>query len=242
MLKKKYKLKPHFTAFTVIFLVAMAALIVADLLTKHFEEKYDWSKVIIPGVIEISHDIKNQGCAFSFLNNSPAVGQPLLITATLILLVLMVVAFICMPDRMVIMKTAVTLIISGAVGNLVDRFIYLTENIIPNIDIMEGGVRDWFGLWMFGGMTYCNLADFWIVIGVFLAVLDLMFLNEWAIFPLTEKAKAAQAERRAQEEAEAAKNNSDSEPPALPDNGGDGIQNTGFEPPENGSGDGKDLK
>ena len=53
-------------------------------------------------------------------------------------------------------------------------------------------------------MTYCNLADFWIVIGVALAVVDLMFLNEWAVIPLTKKAKAAQAARKAQEEAEKA--------------------------------------
>lgn len=204
MFNKKFKLKPQFGVLTIILLIAIAVLIAADLLTKHFEEKYDWSLVIIRGFIEISHDIKNQGCAFSFLNNSPAVGQPLLITATLVMLVFMIAAFIFMPNKMAVLKIAVSLIIAGAVGNLVDRFIYLFENIIPNTDIMGGGVRDWFGLWMFGGMTYCNLADFWIVIGVALAVVDLMFLNEWAVIPLTKKAKAAQAARKAQEEAEKA--------------------------------------
>ena len=104
MFNKKLKLKPQFGVLTIILLIAIAVLIAADLLTKHFEEKYDWSLVIIRGFIEISHDIKNQGCAFSFLNNSPAVGQPLLITATLVMLVFMIAAFIFMPNKMAVLK------------------------------------------------------------------------------------------------------------------------------------------
>ncbi len=132
-----------------------------------------------------------RSCAFSFLNNNPQIGQPILITLTFILLALLIFAFICLPERFTVLKTAIAIVIAGAIGNLVDRIAFFY-------------VRDWFGLWMFGGMTFCNFADFWIVIGVALAVIDLMFLNEWAVFPLTKKAKAAQAERKAQEEAEKA--------------------------------------
>ena len=68
-------------------------------------------------------------------------------------------------------------------------------------------VRDWFGLWMFGSIAFCNLADFWIVIGAILAVLDLMFLNDWAVFPLTKRAKAAQQARKEEEDKENAQRN-----------------------------------
>ena len=50
--------------------------------------------------------------------------------------------------------------------------------------------------------SFCNFADFWIVLGVVLAVVDMLFLNEWAVFPLTKKAKAAQKAREQAEKAE----------------------------------------
>ncbi len=96
-----------------------------------------------------------------------------------------------MPNRFVVLKVAVSLIISGAIGNLVDRLAFRF-------------VRDWFGLNMFGNIAYCNFADFWIVIGAIIAVIDLLFLNEWAVFPLTQKAKAAQQAKKEEEAAKAA--------------------------------------
>ena len=98
-----------------------------------------------------------------------------------------------MPNRFIILKVAVSLLISGAVGNLVDR-------------IMLFQVRDWFGLNIFGRMAFCNFADFWIVLGAILAVLDLMFLNEFAVIPLTKTAKAAQAAKKAEEESKKEEN------------------------------------
>lgn len=180
------KLKPQFGVLTVILLVTIAVLIAADLVTKYLEEQYVWHATIIPNFIEIKSGIHNPGCAFSFLDDNPQIGQPLLITVTFILLAVMIFGFIFMPNRFVALKVAVSLIIAGAIGNLVDRLSFWY-------------VRDWFGLNMFGTLAYCNFADFWIVIGAVLAVLDLMFLNEWAVFPLTKAAKAAQAARKEEE-------------------------------------------
>ena len=49
-----------------------------------------------------------------------------------------------------------------------------------------------------------GFADFWIVIGTILAIVDIMFLNEWALIPLTKRAKAAQAEQAEEQKAEEA--------------------------------------
>lgn len=75
------------------------------------------------------------------------------------------------------------MIIAGAVGNLIDRIAYRS-------------VRDFVELNMFGNMVACNFADFWIVIGTVIAVIDMLFINELSVFPLTKKAKEAQAKRR----------------------------------------------
>ena len=78
------------------------------------------------------------------------------------------------------------MIVSGAIGNLIDRIAYHQ-------------VRDFVGINMFGNMVYCNFADFWITFGTVLAILDIMFLNEFAIVPLTKKAKEAQAKKKEDE-------------------------------------------
>ena len=48
--------------------------------------------------------------------------------------------------------------------------------------------------------AYCNFADFWIVVGGILAVIDMLFLNEISVFPLTKRARDAQAEHQKREE------------------------------------------
>ena len=45
----------------------------------------------------------------------------------------------------------------------------------------------------------CNFADFFIVIGIIFAIADCLFFNEWALVPLTRRAKAAQ-KKQAEEE------------------------------------------
>ena len=192
MLKPKYK--PNFSVKAAILLAVCAVLVAADLLTKHFEETDGWFLVIIPGWIQLVGGVRNQGCAFSFLNDKPEIGQPVLITLTCLMLVFLVLLFLFLQDKNIVLKIAVSVVIAGAVGNLVDRF-------------MLREVRDFIGLNMLfnGNLVYCNLADFYIVIGAILAVIDLLFLNEWAVFPLTKRAKEAQAKRREADLAEGAK-------------------------------------
>lgn len=100
---------------------------------------------------------------------------------------MLVAAYIFLPERFLILKISLSMIVAGAIGNLIDRIAYLQ-------------VRDFVGVNMFGNMVYCNFADFWITFGTALAILDIMFLNEWALVPLTKKAKEAQAKKKAEED------------------------------------------
>ncbi len=200
------KLKPQFGKLTIILLVAIVFLVFADLLTKYLEEQFVWNATIIPNFIVIKSGVHNPGCAFSFLDENPEIGQPILITVTFILLLAMIFDFIFLPNRFVVLKVAVSLIISGAIGNLVDRLAFRF-------------VRDWFGINMFGNIAYCNFADFWIVIGAIIAVIDLLFLNEWAVFPLTQKAKAAQQAKKEEESAKAAGTDEDTTADTKSDDG-----------------------
>lgn len=188
--KSKLKLKPHFGKVSIILIVVAALLIAADLVTKHFADIYRWELIIIPGFAEIQGGHHNTAAAFGGFD----IGQPALIVLTFILLAFLVFAFICLPEKRVILKTAIAIVIAGAIGNLVDRIWFSA------INDGAGYVRDWFGLWIFVGILYCNFADFYIVIGVALVAASLLFFDEWAVFPLTKSAKAAQAARRAEED------------------------------------------
>ncbi|MCD8286125.1 MAG: hypothetical protein LUD50_02735, partial [Clostridia bacterium] len=80
------KLKPHVKYKSWILIGVFAVLIFLDLLFKYLEETFGWNAVIIKGWVEIHSGFRNAGCAFSFLNDNPQIGQPILITVTFVLL------------------------------------------------------------------------------------------------------------------------------------------------------------
>lgn len=184
MLEKIKKLKVNIGLKSIILIVVCIVLILIDLLTKIYEERYNWNFKVIPNFIEVEGGAvhRNPGCAFSFLANA-SWGQGFLIAMTFILLIVLIAVFIFMPERFTLLKVALSMIVAGAIGNLIDRIAY-------------SQVRDFIGVNMFGNMVYCNFADFWITFGTALAILDILFLNEFALFPLTKKAKEAQANKK----------------------------------------------
>ncbi len=188
MIEKLKKLKMNIGWKSLVLIGVCVVLVLIDLLTKIFEEKYNWNFTVIPNFIEVESGSRNPGCAFSFLADS-SWGQPFLIAMTFILLAVIISVFIVLPERFTFLKVAICLITAGAIGNLVDRIAYRE-------------VRDFVGINMFGRMVSCNFADFWIVFGTVIAVVDMLFINEWAVFPLTKKAKAAQKAREQAEKAE----------------------------------------
>lgn len=178
MLEKLKKIRINVGWKSLVMIAACVALILVDLLTKIFEERDNWNFTVIPNFIEVVSGSRNPGCAFSFLADA-AWGQTFLIVTTFIMLAVLTAIFITLPERFILLKVAITLIVAGAIGNLIDRIAFRE-------------VRDFVGINMFGNMVSCNFADFWIVFGTIVAIVDILFLNEWALIPLTKRAKEAQ--------------------------------------------------
>ena len=185
MLEKLKKLKVNIGLKSIILIGVCVVLVLVDLLTKIFEERDGWNFKVIPKFIEVESGHRNPGCAFSFLAEA-SWGQGFLIAMTFLLLIVLFAVYIFLPERFTILKTSLSLIVAGAIGNLIDRIAFLQ-------------VRDFVGVNMFGNMVYCNFADFWITFGTALAILDILFLNEFALLPLTKKAKEAQAKKNTEE-------------------------------------------
>ena len=195
MLEKLKKLKVNMGLKSIILVGVCIVLVLVDLLTKIFEERHRWNFKVIPKLIEVESRHRNPGCAFSFLAEA-SWGQGFLIAMTFLLLIALIAVFIFLPERFTVLKVALSLIVAGAVGNLIDRIAYLE-------------VRDFVGINMFGNMVFCNFADFWITFGTALAIIDIMFLNEFALVPLTKRAKEAQKNREEKNPNDTAETNSD---------------------------------
>ncbi|MDE6597512.1 MAG: signal peptidase II [Clostridia bacterium] len=202
MLKNlKGKFKFNIGLKSIILIGVSVALVLVDLLTKIFEERDGWNFTVIPKFIIVDSGSRNPGCAFSFLADS-SWGQSFLIAMTFIMLAVLIALFIFLPERFTLLKVAIALVAAGAIGNLIDRIAYRE-------------VRDFVEIKMFGNMTSCNFADFWIVFGTIIAVIDILFINEWSLLPLTKSAREAQEKRK--NEKEAAKAEKQEKPDENPD-------------------------
>ncbi len=182
------KLKIQFGKITIIMLAVFAVLLAVDLILKACEVKYNWNFTVIPKFIWVQSGQKNTGAAFSIFADS-AGGRIFLIIFSSFLFLVIAACFVILPERFAVLKLALAMIGSGAIANLIDR-------------IALGYVRDFVWMWIFGNYACCNFADFWVVLGVILAVIDILFFNEWALLPLTKGAKARVAAREKAEEQE----------------------------------------
>lgn len=178
---KKFKLKINFGWKELILVGVFVLLLATDLLTKYLEEMYRWNFIFIPNLIEVESGYRNGGAAFSMFA-SVEWGQALLIVSTSIMMLALIFVFLCLPKKFYVLKIAVILVLSGAIGNFIDRIAF-------------GEVRDFVWINMFFTKACCNFADFWIVFGAILLVVDTLFFNDLAVFPLTKKAKQARADK-----------------------------------------------
>ena len=215
---KKFKIQ--FGLVTIILIAVFAVLLATDLILKACEVKYHWNFTVIPNLIWVQSDQKNTGAAFSFLSGT-AGGRVFLIVLTCIMFLAVTVIFLFLPERFVVLKTALVMIAAGAMGNIADR-------------IALGYVRDF--VWMrifFGNEACCNFADFWIVLGVILAVIDILFFNEWAMLPLTKGAKARVASREKRDEEREKVQQTDENAPKLTEEGAQPVEETAQPTEEN---------
>jgi signal peptidase II len=145
------------------FLLLSLVILVLDQWSKWWIEQtlpYPSSKSIIPGLLNLTH-IRNTGVAFGLL---PAHGE---LTGTLMLAGMGLVAlgvvgyyFRRTPDNDLFLLTALSLILGGAVGNLIDR---LAAGAVTDFVDVYVGVHHW---------PAFNVADSAISVGIVFLVLD----------------------------------------------------------------------
>ncbi len=157
-----------------IYPVIILALLSIDQLTKALVARsilFQSSKSIIPGFFNLTH-IRNRGAIFGFFSHSES--RILFIFLTLVSLValgLVIYYFFKTPSSQRFMKISLSVILAGALGNLIDRIIrgYV-------IDFLDFYIKNWH--W-----PSFNVADACITVGAFLLIFILVFKREKECIP-----------------------------------------------------------
>lgn len=141
----------------------VAVILVLDQFTKYLVEKYIRLYDVIPviaGFFNLTH-VRNKGAAFSILSTLPDVWRSsFFITVTLIAVVVMIVIIKSSNERLLIV--AFSLIMGGAIGNVIDRMRYGEV-----VDFIQWHVKSWY--W-----PSFNVADSAISVGVVLLAADML--------------------------------------------------------------------
>jgi signal peptidase II len=151
-----------------LLLFVAGIVVLLDQITKVWVDRtirlYD-SQTIIPGILDL-HYIRNSGAAFGFLSGSQAGFRiPFFILVSVVAIGIILFLFYKLEDSEVMMPVALSLVLGGAIGNLVDR-IRLGE-VIDFILVHYKTFR-----W-----PAFNVADIAITVGVFLLVLRIFFFE-----------------------------------------------------------------
>lgn len=167
---------------TVIALAVFAVLLAADLLTKAWAEQTQPHMYLFPGCgLTI---IYNSGMAFSLFDDNKA-AMIAIICFTVLLMIAIAILFFKLKPENKFLKIALAVVEAGAIGNLVDRILWLSDQI--------EGVRDLVDV-SFSGFGVCNLADFYVSFGGVALVVYLIFFGKDPLIPLGKKRKEAQGE------------------------------------------------
>lgn len=114
---------------------------------------------VLDGLFNITY-VRNRGAAFSFLSDT-SWRIPFFVAITLVAMIVIVVALRKLRDDQRLAQVALSMVFSGALGNLIDR-VRLGE-VIDFLDVY----------WRFHHWPAFNVADSLICVGVALVALDL---------------------------------------------------------------------
>lgn len=154
--------------------------IVFDQLTKmifqHLDESGRLPVTLIHGILSINFAL-NTGAAWgSFAGNSV-----MFFVLTIIALPMFVFIMVWRINNGMIGSVGFALIISGAIGNAIDRAFFGDA-------FYNGAVRDFLETKFLGNINFiCNLADIWLTVGVVLVLVGMLFTDTDAFFKKQEK-------------------------------------------------------
>jgi signal peptidase II len=160
--------KPGFyTKRFILWMFIAIAVVVLDQATKwaiiEWVPLYD--TVPINSFMNLTHQ-QNTGAAFSFLAGAGGWQRWFFVVlASVVSIVLIVWLWRIRKENLLILSGGLTLVLGGAVGNLIDR---------ARLGYVTDFIQVWFGSWAFPSF---NVADSAISVGAALLIIDALFLS-----------------------------------------------------------------
>ena len=148
----------------IILIYLFIFLVILDQLTKYLViQNFDlYESVKLLPVFNLTF-VVNYGFAFGFLNN-PSINQ--ILVSIVILLIIIYFLYLLLKTQDKIFRLSLVFILSGAIGNFIDRII--RGFVIDFIDIYIG-ILHW---------PAFNIADSCISIGFVILMINILFLNK----------------------------------------------------------------
>ena len=161
-------MKPGFyTKRFILWMFIAIAVVVLDQATKWaiIEWVPLYGTVPINSFMNLTHQ-QNTGAAFSFLAGAGGWQRWFFVVlASVVSIVLIVWLWRIRKENLLILSGGLTLVLGGAVGNLIDR---------ARLGYVTDFIQVWFGSWAFPSF---NVADSAISVGAALLIIDALFLS-----------------------------------------------------------------
>lgn len=165
-------MKDHIKTNYLLPLGIIAVLLPLDIVTKHFVVQifgFGDRADFLGGFLRIAL-VYNEGGVFGILQGH----KNLFLVVSIVVLTLMVLYYLFEKNKSLLFSTSMALIVSGAVGNIIDRLVPGRPGVVDFISIGVDGVYRW---------PSFNVADSSIVVGAFLLII---------VFYLEERKRKAQ--------------------------------------------------
>lgn len=166
-MKSVFKLK-YFILFVLTPIVILIDQCTKNLITHHFE--LGQTQSLISDFFNLTY-VRNTGAAFGMLRDAhPSFRVPFFMIVPMIALIVIGYVFYQLPAKDKKLSTAFSLVVGGAIGNLIDRIHY--GYVVDFLDF------HWKYLYHFPAF---NVADSAICVGVAILMVDLAFRQEESV-------------------------------------------------------------
>lgn len=162
-------MKAEHRKFSVLGIILLISLIIDQWTKQLVHTKFYWgeSKTIIPGFFNLTY-VRNKGAAFGFLHSAPeSFREPFFLIVPFVMIGVICLVFWRLKPNQKLSQFSLSLILSGAIGNLIDRlrFGYV-------VDFLDFYLDAW------GHYPAFNVADSCIVVGVIILSFQSFFSKE----------------------------------------------------------------
>ena len=207
--KEKIKIKGVMKGSCLWGIMLFLILLLVDQITKMAADFYfnlegaPERLTVFPNLIYLTISY-NRGIAFGVAADSPILLKLGIILGTVVMMVGLAILYFKVDKRRSVLRTALVMVFSGGIGNLIDRVYYRVWDPASYMGGVQDGVRDMVDLNAFG-LAVCNFADFFIVIGAIVLLLAFLFFDRDAFFPVGKYKQLAKEQEEKDETKKAAK-------------------------------------